>query len=294
VLGVTTVPGSQTYTDLFPSAQVRFAFATETQLRLAVTRGIARPNYSDLAPHLAGTVGGNKSNPANLSSGNPDLRPQHAWNYDLMLEHFFNSVGVISGGVFYKSINDLIVNQTFVYTGPVSAFVGQAGTRPTNVGSGHLLGFEAEWTQRLTSLPGLFNGLGFDANYTHVDSRALVDPSTSRYAPLPRQSPNLGNFGLTYDRGPVSGRAALSYQGANIVSYGDGTATANGDNYFYAHSQIDASLSYNFTSAVQIQFQALNLNNAVFGFFNGTPKQDYSIQREYYGRTFYLGAKYGL
>jgi len=294
VIGVTTVPGSQTYTDLFPSAQVRLSVVPETQLRLAVTRGIARPNYSDLAPHLSGTVGGNKSNPANLSSGNPDLQPQHAWNYDLILEHFFPSVGVISGGVFYKSINDLIINQTFVYNGPVAAFVGQAGTRPTNVGSGHLLGFEAEWSQRLTSLPGLFNGLGFDANYTHVDSRALVDPSTNRYAPLPRQSPNLANFGITYDRGPVSGRTAWSYQGANIVSYGDGTATANGDNYFYAHSQIDASLSYNFSSAIQLQLQALNLNNAVFGFFNGTPKQDYSVQREYYGRTFYFGAKYGL
>jgi len=294
VLGVTTVPGSQTYTDLFPSAQFRIAFAPETQLRLAVTRGIARPNYSDLAPHLSGTVGGNKSNPANLSSGNPDLKPQHAWNYDAMVEHFFQSVGVISGGVFYKSINDLIINQTFVYNGPVAAFVGQAGTRPTNVGSGHLVGLEAEWTQRLTSLPGLFNGLGFDANYTHISSRALVDPSTNRFAQLPRQSPDLGNFGLTYDRGPISGRAAWSYQGPNIVSYGDGTATANGDNYFYAHSQIDASLSYNFTSAIQLQLQALNLNNAVFGFFNGTPKQDYSIQREYYGRTFYLGAKYGL
>ena len=294
VLGITTVPGSKTYTDLFPSAQIRYGFAPETQLRLAVTRGIARPNYSDLAPHLSGTVGGNKSNPANLSSGNPDLRPQHAWNYDLMLEHFFPSVGVISGGVFYKSINDLIISQDFVYNGPVQDFVGQAGTRPTNVGSGHLLGFEAEWSQRLTSLPGLLNGLGFDANYTHADSRALVDPSTNRYAPLPRQSPNLANLGISYDRGPIDGRAAWSYQGANIVSYGDGTATANGDNYFYAHSQIDASLSYNFSSAVQIQFQALNLNNAVFGFFNGTPKNDYSIQREYYGRTFYLGAKYGL
>ena len=294
VLGITTVPGSKTYTDLFPSAQIRLAVAPETQLRIAVTRGIARPNYSDLAPHLSGTVGGNKSNPGNLSSGNPDLRPQHAWNYDLMLEHFFQSVGVVSGGVFYKSISDLIVNQDFVYNGPVQDFVGQAGTRPTNVGSGHLIGFEAEWSQRLTFLPGVFNGLGFDANYTHVDSRALVDPSTGRYAPLPRQSPSLGNLGLSYDRGAVSGRASWSYQGANIVSYGDGTATANGDNYFYAHSQIDASLGYNFSSTVQLQVQALNLNNAVFGFFNGTPRNDYSVQREYYGRTFYLGAKYGL
>ena len=294
VVGITTVPGSKTYTDLFPSAQLRFGFAPETQLRLAVTRGIARPDYSDLAPHLSGTVGGNKSNPGNLSSGNPDLRPQHAWNYDVMIEHFFQSVGVISAGMFYKSINDLIISQDFVYNGPVQEFVGQAGTRPTNVSSGHLWGFETEWSQRLTFLPGLFNGLGFDANYTHVDSRALVDPSTNRYAPLPRQSPNLANFGLSYDRGPVSGRAAWSYQGANIVSYGDGTPTANGDNYFYAHSQIDASLSYDFSSTLQIQLQALNLNNAVFGFFNGTPKNDYSVQREYYGRTFYFGAKYGL
>jgi TonB-dependent receptor len=294
VLSITTVPGSKTYTDLFPSAQVKYELAPATQLRLAVTRGIARPNYSDLAPHLQGTVGGNKSNPSNLSSGNPDLRPQHAWNYDVMLEHFFPSVGVISAGAFYKSITDLIVSQDFVYEGPVTEFVGQAGTRPTNVGSGHLLGFEAEWSQRLTSLPGLFNGLGFDANWTHVESRALIDPTAGRYAPLPRQAPNLGNFGLTYDRGPVSSRAAWSYQGANIVSYGDGTPTANGDNYFYAHSQIDASVSYNFTGAIQLQLQALNLNNAVFGFFNGTPSHDYSVQREYYGRTFYLGAKYGL
>jgi TonB-dependent receptor len=294
VLGITTVPGSQTYTDLFPSVQLKYSVSPETQLRLAATRGIARPNYSDLAPHLTGTIGGNKSNPANLSSGNPDLQPQHAWNYDALIEHFFPSVGVISVGAFYKSITDLIISQSFIYNGPVTEFAGQAGTRPTNVGSGHLVGLEAEWAERLTFLPGLFNGLGFDANYTHVDSRALVDPSSGRYAPMPRQSPNLGNFGITYDRGPISGRAAWSYQGANIVSYGDGTATANGDNYFYAHSQIDASLSYNFSSAVQLQLQALNLNNAVFGFFNGTPKQDYSIQREYYGRTFYFGAKYGL
>ena len=100
---------------------------------------------------------------------------------------------------------------------------------------------------------------------THISSRALVDPSTNRYAQLPRQAPDLSNLALTYDRGPISGRAAWSYQGPNIVSYGDGTATANGDNYFYAHSQIDASLSYNFSSAIQLQLQALNLNNAVFG-----------------------------
>jgi TonB-dependent receptor len=294
VTGISTVPGSQTYTDLFPSVQLKYNFDARTDGRIAVTRGIARPDYSMLAPSLQGTMGSSLSNPANLTTGNPDLKPQHAWNYDLIVEHFFPSVGVISGGVFYKSITDFIYNQTFTYNGPVTAFNGQLGTRPQNGGSGHLLGFEGEWNQRLVFLPGAFAGLGFDANFTHVQSRALVDPTTGRDAPLQRQSPNLANVALTYDYGSVSARAGWAYQGANIISYGDGSASPKGDTYFYAHSQVDASLIYNFNSRVQVQLQGLNLNNAVFGLFSGTPTHDYAIQREYYGSTVYFGAKYNI
>jgi len=45
---------------------------------------------------------------------------------------------------------------------------------------------------------------------------------------------------------------------------------------------------------MQLQFMALNLNNAVFGFFNGTPDHAYNFQREYYRQTFYAGVKYGF
>ncbi len=53
---VTAVPGAQTYVDLFPSAQLRYALDAQSNFRLAVTRAIARPNYFDLAPHLQGDV----------------------------------------------------------------------------------------------------------------------------------------------------------------------------------------------------------------------------------------------
>jgi hypothetical protein len=158
-------------------------------------------------------------------------------------------------------------------------------TRPENGGSGHLAGVEAEWTQRLVFLPGALIGLGFDANYTHVSSRVLVDPTTGRHAPLERQAPNLANVALPYDYGPASASAGSAYQGANIYSYGDGSASPTGNQYFYARSQLDASVIYDVTSRLQLQLQGLNLNNAVFGFFNGTPDRSYSIQREYYGRT---------
>jgi TonB-dependent receptor len=289
-----SVPGTQSYTDLFPSLQLRYALSPSTDVRGAVTRGIARPDYAALAPSLQGTLDAQKSNPGNLTTGNPDLLPQHAWNYDLLVEHFFPSVGVLSGGVFYKRITDFIFNQTFTYNGPITAFDGQLGTRPENGGSGHIWGIEGEWAQRLVFLPGAYAGLGFDLNWTHTESQGLVNPTTGRFAPLQRQSPNLGNAALTYDFRALSGRLGVEYQGASITSYGDGSPTPTGDTYYYAHTQVDASVSFNVDRHLQVQLQGLNLNNAPFGFFTGTPGSDYAIQREYYGRTAYLGLKYAL
>ena len=293
---VSPLSGTQNYTDLFPSAQLRYAVNQNTNVRVAVTRGIARPNYSDLAPSLEGSIDPiYKNQYSNLSAGNPNLKPERAWSYDLLIEKFLPSLGgVISGGVFYKSLSDVILTRNFIYEGPYAPFVGFYGTQPQNGGSGHLTGFEADWMQHFSFLPGAWAGLGMDVNWTHVDSKVLVDPATGREAPLLRQAPNIGNAALLYDHSRVSARLAWTYNGPYIGGYGDGSATAGGDNYFARHSQFDASVIYNITPAAQLQAQALSLNNAEFGFFQGTPHHQFNVQREYYGRTFYLGMKYGF
>lgn len=303
---VSTVTGSSNYTDLFPSVQLRYALGSVTNLRAAVTRAIARPNYYDLAPHISGdTCGGVCNTLTNAASaGNPDLKPQHAWNYDLLFEHYLPSAGIVSGGLFYKSITGFQYDKISIYNGPAKQFDGNFVSMPVNGGDGHLFGFEADYSQHLWFLPNAWQGLGFDVNWTHVTSKAtlLQDASdsahigltTARSVALPRQSPNIANVALLYDSPRFSMRAAWQYQGANITSYADGTATANGDTYFYAHSQIDASVIFNLTRDVSLQLQGLNLNNAVFGFFNGTPNAQFNIQREYYGRSVIFGAKYGF
>jgi TonB-dependent receptor len=304
---ISTVPGAQTYVDVFPSAQLRYSFGPRADVRLAVTRAIARPNYIDLAPHLSGEVCASCAGRAgNLSAGNPALKPQRAWNGDLLAERYLPGAGLLSGGVFYKRITGFIYSRAFAYAGPLAEFAGYLGTRPDNGGDADVVGAEAQYTQRFLALPGGLAGLGVDLNWTHVHSRAallgdtataaahLGQPVVVRHAALPRTSPDVANLALTYDRGPVSARAAWQYQGANIYAYGDGTSTADGDTYFYAHRQIDASLLWNVTRAVQLQLQGLNLNNAVFGFYNGTPSTHYDIQREVYGRSAILGVKYGF
>ena len=303
---VTTTPGSQTYVDLFPSVQVKYSIDDRTDIRAAVTRGIARPNYIDLAPHLNGTTCSSCRNAfGNLSSGNPDLKPQHAWNYDVLGEHYLTRAGLLSGSLFYKKITGFIYSRDFVYNGPVSDFIGYLGTRPDNGGDATLKGVEASYTQRLYALPGYLAGLGFDVNWTHTDSRAalLADTASTtanlgrpvtRFAPLPRQAENIANVAGTYELGRVSARLAWQYQGQSIYSYGDGSETAGGDTYFYPHAQVDASLLISLTQQAQLQVQGLDLNNEVFGFFNGTPGAKYAIQREVYGRSFIVGVKLGF
>lgn len=303
---ITTTPGSQDYLDLFPSAQLRYSTSPTADVRFAVTRAIARPNYSDLAPHLTGEVCSVCQREfGNLSAGNPNLKPQHAWNVDALYEDFLTSSSVISGGVFFKHITDFIYDREFVYNGPVTDFDGYYGTEPANGGSGNVMGVEGDYQTHFRFLPGAWSGLGVDLNWMHAHSSAqiLADTAsveatlghpTTRNAPFPRQANDVGNLALMYDDPRFTVRAAWQYQGANITSYGDGTATANGDNYFYPHSQIDASVMINMTRNVQLQVQGLNLNNAVFGFFNGVPGTEFSVQREYYGRAFIVGVKYGF
>lgn len=290
------VSGSRSYTDLFPSTQLRYEIDNTTNLRLAVTRGIARPNYPDLAPNQSGQTCPTCANQPTLSgfsTGNPNLVAQHAWNYDFLVEHYLNTVGVISGGVFYKSLSDVILTRRITYTGP-GPFNGYIGDMPDNGGGGWLRGVEFAYTQRFVTLPGRLAGFGLDGNWTHTESQVLVDPESGRKAPLLRQSPNIANAYLTYDQWPFSGRIGWTYNGAMIDAYGDGTPTANGDNYFYPHAQVDGSLVYNATQNVQLQFMVLNMNNAVFGFYQGTPGHEFNFQREYYGTTFFFGSKIGF
>lgn len=300
------VTGTQNYTDLFPSTQLRYAVDDNSNVRFAITRGIARANYSDLAPHVSGQVCSTcalKFN--NLTVGNPDLKPQHAWNVDLLGEHYFGSSGVFSAGVFYKQISDFIYKRQFVYQGEATEFDGYYATAPANGGDGHLIGGEFDFARRLNFVPGLPSGLGFDVNWTQVYSRAAVPSDTAtiaatlgnpiiRFARLPRQSNSLGNFALTYDSRRVSARAAWQYQGESITSYGDGSATPSGDNWFLPHSQLDASMVVNLRDDVSLQLQGLNLNNAVFGFYNGNSTAQFSGQREYYGRSVIMSVRYGF
>jgi len=119
---------------------------------------------------------------------------------------------------------------------------------------------------------------------------------------LLRQAPNTWNLSPTYDRGRLSLRVGLAYNGANIFSYffvpfqSDGTPTPGGvkgpggDVYLFSHFQVDAQGAVYLGKGLTAIVSALNLNNEVFGFYQGSPQ--FFIQREYYRPTYSFGLRW--
>ncbi len=307
VIGSFNAGGS--YVKVLPSASLRYAVTSSTNLRLVYSRGLSRPDPQDIAQAIVSTPG---VNPIPVSIGNPSLKAETADNVDLLIQHYINPFGLIEAGYFYKNLTDPIVSQSFFVTSgsiggiactPVRCDV----TQPINAGSAWLNGFEAAYLQHLTFLPGALGGLGISANYGYTASRASGLPGRSDHPRLVRNAPHTWNVSPTYDRGRVSVRVGLSYNAANINQYvfQDGTALQDGtpstptlgglkgplsDDYFFAHLQVDAQGSLRMTHGLSFVMYGLNLTNEVFGFYFGSPQ--YFHQREYYRPTVAAGFRW--
>jgi TonB-dependent receptor len=297
---------------VLPSVSLRYALTPNTNLRFVYGRGLSRPDPQDIAQALTFTTAGSPGNLKNLLTlGNPNLKAETADNFDVLAEHYMNSFGMISAGFFYKRLTDPIVTQTFVLQNfqpapniPPGTYTA---TQPINAGSAWISGFEAAYLEHFTFLPGFLSGLGLSANYGYTGSAANGLPGRSDHPRLLRNSPNTWNISPTFDRGRVSIRLGMSYNQANIAAYAfqDGTPTQDGspstptpgglkgpfsDQYFYSHLQIDAQGSVRLSHGLSFIAYGLNLNNEVFGFYQGSPK--YMIQREYYQPTYAFGFRW--
>ncbi|HLZ14125.1 MAG TPA: TonB-dependent receptor [Candidatus Acidoferrum sp.] len=294
-IGLTKANGS--YVKVLPSASLRYALTNNTNLRLVYGRGLSRPDPQDIAQAVSFTVGGTQNTAA---LGNPNLKAETADNFDVLVQHYLNPFGGIEAGFFYKRLYDPIVTEETTINNfqptPTAPLGTYRVTQPINAGSAWVYGFEASYVQHLTFLPGMLRSFGISANYGYTNSQANGLPGRSDHPRLVRSAPHTWNVSPTFDYKRFSYRAGLSYNAANIFSYSfkDGLAGGvNGplsDTYFYPHLQIDMQGSMGVGHGLSVIGYILNVNNEVFGFYNGSSQ--YMIQREYYKPTYSLGLRW--
>jgi TonB-dependent receptor len=290
---------SGSYVTVLPSASVRYGVGPNSYLRFVYARGLSRPQEQDIAQALDWTLAANGGNRGAITFGNANLKAETGDDIDVLFDHYLNPFGIISLGYFYKYLHDPIIAHTFFldnYQPPGGPLGNWLATQPVNAGSAWISGLEAAYLQHFSSLPGVWGGLGLSANYGYTASGTSGIPGRSDHPRLLRMSPNAFNVSPTYDRGRVSLRLGLSYNQANIYSYQFADGTPGGvtgplsDIYFYTHFQVDAQGSIRLAHGLSLVMYGLNLNNEVFGFYQGSPL--YMIQREYYQPTFAAGFRW--
>jgi TonB-dependent receptor len=303
---ITPIRKDASYFNALPSVAMQYQLQKDTNLRAVYSQGLARPNIADLVP--ATTIDPNQTPYPTVQTGNPSLVPTKANNFDILAEHFFQPLGILQAGWFYKQLSSPIYPTTNLLPNYNSTGKTYQLQQSINGPNAHIQGFEAQWEQRFSFLPGILGGFGVNANYSHTVSQVTFpsgfDGGRTDHPSLDRTSPNDYNFNLTYDKSRFSGRFAISHNDSSIAGYqwAADSGPANdpilglkgpaGDNYFYPHTQFDVQGSYRLYKGLQIVASGLNLSNEVFGFYNGSPI--YPVQREYYKPTISFGVRWSI
>jgi TonB-dependent receptor len=287
---ITAVKTSNSYHALLPMLHLKYSINEKANVRAAYTRTFIRANFADMTP---GESINTTTNPISLTKGNPNLKPTFSNNVDVMGEYFFDNIGLLSGGVFYKGITDVIFNN--------ASFYSEGGkdyrlTQSQNLDKASLFGFEAGINKRFTFLNGFWSGFGVEFNYTRINSSVEVPRLGSKTGQmdktsLPNQSKALFNAILFYERNGVMVRLAGNFRGRSVEAINQQLGPEFYtwmDDYF----TIDFSASVKVSKQFRVFAEMNNLNNAPLKMYMGDERRLSSV--EWYGLRGQAGVRWDI
>ena len=300
VLGRADSVGSVTYNEFLPMVHVRYKFTEWFDTRIAVTKSLARPDYSDLVAwerisYSSGTV----------ERGDPNLKNTSVWNYDIFLS-LHGDYGLVTLGGYYKTLDNIDYTRVSRVRDP-GPTIGFELTQPENSKyQSQVYGFELEVQTSLRFLPSPFDGIVLSANCSYIRSKTympylLAGPrspfppfqftfiDTVRESRMPGQAERLANVSLGYEKGSFSGRLSVIYQGNAIKQVG---TRADLDQYTADFVRWDLALQYKLMPRLAVTFNMNNISNLPELNFLGI--EDFSTSQEHFGWTADLGIKFDL
>ncbi len=271
------------YTNVLPGVHLKYDLTNKTVLRFAWTNTLSRPNYLDLVPYQA-----INREDEEIAVGNTELDPTTSMNFDFMAEYYFSSVGILSGGVFYKDIND------FVYTYVVEDEVtGYDLYQPLNGDDASIFGAEISFQRQLNFLPGFAKNFSIYTNYTYLHSTANgirnEDGDERGELDLPGSSPNMFNASLSYSDKKFSARLSANFSDAYLDELG---GNAFEDRYYDEQFFLDFNVNYSINKNLSLYGSLNNITNQPLRYYQGASNR--TMQMEYYERRLTFGLKYDL
>jgi len=283
----TTVEQKNDYTYALPSLNLNYKITDELRLRFGAAKTMARPSVETLAP-TSTTESVSWGEFTQIYSGNAELKPYSAKQFDLSLEYYFSRNSIFNFAVFKKNIKDQITtswepgqdigvpnvdpsvpgNQLFNVSRPING--DYARVKGIEVGLQHFLD----------------NGFGVRAQYTRNWAKSYVG---EQERPLEGIAPSVYSLGVFYEHGKVSASVSADHT--------DGFATAVnvlGEGYNEEADPITwvtAHASYKISDKADISLEGQNLLDEANTYsINGNPMLPQGYYR--YGRSIKLGVSY--
>jgi TonB-dependent receptor len=315
---------TRSYSDTLPSINLVLEPAEDVLLRASYSEGIARSNMGNLTNDTNVTYTG--TNRA-ITINNPYLDPSKAKSYDLGIEWYFAPESALGLAVFRKEVDTFVQtvpdSLTFAQLGlPADLAVAACGTsyslaatsncnenlpwgisRPANAPGGTINGYEVNYQQPFTFLPGFWKNFGLIASYTHVSSdmdyitastttmgSIITTTQTLTTAPLLSLSPNAYSATIYFEKDAFKARVSVAKRdGYLTLAVKD--ANSNYQNGTNGTTNVDAQVSYDFNDHFKVTLDMLNLTNEIDDQWveSNEPRLSYVHET---GRQYNLGVNY--
>ena len=314
--------GGAKYNDLLPSLNLAFDLGSGQLLRLGAGMQVTRPKLDDMRASLDfGVQNATAEQPALTGfAGNPALKPYKASSVDLSYEKYFAKKGYLSAALFYKKLNDYIINAPAPFDfapytsastplpdhGPYKDSTVGFLTTPRNLQGGNLHGIELAINVPLSLLTPVLQGFGATLNYSHTDSSVSL-PTAGFVTPnngpvfkndvsqigLPGLSKNVGSVRVYYENDGLQLAWAARYRSSFIGEILDYRSDSQ-FTFIKEETIIDAQASYEFQAGalkgLSAFVQAHNCTNTPFREYAADPK--IITDQVSYGRTYTAGMSY--
>lgn len=290
----TTLPaGYLNNNDFLPALNLTYSLNDKMNIRLNVSRTLARPSFRELAPYASEDYV-----TARILIGNENLKRTLIDNIDIKYEYFISPTEIASIGVFSKTFTNAIE----MVSNPKAQ---NAEFTWDNMEHAQVYGFELDFRKKLTFVKALKNvkvGINFTYVYSEVsiDSAELesiraTDPDAKDTRPMSGQSPYIINAFLGYDNPDIGLEVNAVYNIAGpklIVNVKGGTP----DIYQQPFNSLNLVANKTISKSKRwvVSFKGTNLLNPV-------DKQTYTFKGVEYtalsftrGRVFELGITYRL
>lgn len=293
--------GKASFTRVLPSINFDYALAPNAKIRFGYNITMDLPTFNALRASGstgAATIGNATPGQPNLftnftaDTGNPLLKPAMSNNFDLSLEYYPRAGTSFHLAPFYKRITNLPIysltqrSVTYAFADGTTETATAAATDYVNSSKAATVkGVEIGGRIFFDKLPGLLSGLGFEGNYTFVDSKNPgdlyrdINGGIHSNAPLVGLSKHNFNAVLLYERKTVSARIAYSWRSRYLQS-----TNSNGTNPTYnyysapgvatpvqialpiygaSYGQLEAGVRFKVTENFSFSVQGTNLTNSM-------------------------------